>query len=206
MEADCERSWVVRACRGDQDAFAKLVEAYKKPVYNLAYRMLGSATEAEDAAQETFLKVYRRLDTFDLDRKFSSWILSIASHHCVDCLRRRRGSAVSMEEIQSWRWISDERPRPEELAVKGERRQAIRQMLDQLPPQYRLVIILRYWHEFSYEEIAQATDSTTSAVKSRLHRARRMMAARVGEEDRAGEPISARAPLKEAENVLSQSF
>ncbi len=176
MVAEQELIWVLQARKGDQGAFAKLVEAYQSPVYNLAYRMLGTPNEAEDAAQETFLRAYTHLDTYDASRKFSSWILSIASHHCVDRLRRRRGNTVSMEEIMSWRWVPDDLPRPEEQTVQHEDRAVIRRLLDQLPAPYRLVIVLRYWHDLSYEEIAGVTHTTESAVKSRLHRAREMMA------------------------------
>lgn len=185
MGADQESLWVAQARRGNQDAFARLVEAYQMPVYNLAYRMLGSAAEAEDAAQETFLRVYTRFDTYDPSRKFSSWILSIASHHCVDRLRRRRENTVSMEEIMAWRWVPDEHPRPEERVVAWEHRRDMRRILDVLPSQYRLVIVLRYWHDMSYEEIADVTESTTSAVKSRLHRARQVIASILAAEDGA---------------------
>ena len=85
-----EVKWVREARTGDAAAFSKLVEAYQTPVYNLAYRMLGNAAEAEDAAQETFIRAYTRLNTYDPDRKFSSWLLAIASHYCIDVLRRRR--------------------------------------------------------------------------------------------------------------------
>jgi len=168
---DQELVWVVKAQQGDQEAFARLVEAYQVPVYNLAYRMLGVAAEAEDATQETFLRVYTRLKTYDPSRKLSSWILSIASHYCVDRLRRRRGT-VSMEETESWRWMADEALAPEDKALQRERDRSIREVLAALPEPYRLVIILRYWYNLSYEEIAEITDSTESAVKSRLHRAR----------------------------------
>jgi RNA polymerase sigma-70 factor, ECF subfamily len=176
VQVDRERMWVMRARAGDDQAFAKLVEAYQGPVYNLAYRMRGSPTEAEDAAQETFLRVYTRLDSYDPTRKFSSWILSIASHHCVDVLRRRRGNMVSMEEIMSWRWVPDDRPKPEERAMSHDQSQLLHRLLAELPPQYRLAIVLRYWYDLSYEEMAEISQATVSAIKSRLHRARQMMA------------------------------
>ncbi|NLD42672.1 MAG: sigma-70 family RNA polymerase sigma factor [Chloroflexi bacterium] len=185
MDADQERLWVLRARSGDPEAFTKLVEAYQNPVYNLAYRMLGSPTEAQDAAQETFLRVYTRLDTYDPQRKFSSWILSVASHHCIDRLRRQRGNTVSMEEIMSWRWIPDEKPKPEERTLAAEQNAAIRRLLMELPEQYRLAIVLRYWHDQSYEEIAEMTGSSVSAVKSRLHRARQQMAVMLAEMQKA---------------------
>src|SRR6266516_33642 len=79
-----------RAVAGDERAFAELVTRYQTAVYNLAYRMLGDAGEAEDAAQEVFLRIYRRLATYDQDHRFSTWVLSIASHYCIDLLRRKR--------------------------------------------------------------------------------------------------------------------
>jgi len=201
--ADQESLWVAQARQGNQEAFAKLVEAYQVPVYNLAYRMLGSTAEAEDATQETFLRVYTRFDTYDPTRKLSSWILSIASHHCVDRLRRRRESTVSMEEIMAWRWVPDERPRPEERVVTREKSREMRRILDALPAQYRLVIVLRYWYDMSYEEIADVTESTVSAVKSRLHRARQVVASMLETED--GSDIRGDAAGESAERRLSPS-
>jgi len=201
--ADQESLWVAQARQGNQEAFAKLVEAYQVPVYNLAYRMLGSTAEAEDATQETFLRVYTRFDTYDPTRKLSSWILSIASHHCVDRLRRRRESTVSMEEIMAWRWVPDEKPRPEERVVTREKSREMRRILDALPAQYRLVIVLRYWYDMSYEEIADVTESTVSAVKSRLHRARQVVASMLETED--GSDIRGDAAGESAERRLSPS-
>ena len=203
MGADQESLWVAQARQGNQEAFAKLVEAYQVPVYNLAYRMLGSTAEAEDATQETFLRVYTRFDTYDPTRKLSSWILSIASHHCVDRLRRRRESTVSMEEIMAWRWVPDERPRPEERVVTREKSREMRRILDALPAQYRLVIVLRYWYDMSYDEIADVTESTVSAVKSRLHRARQVVASMLETED--GSDIRGDAAGESAERRLSPS-
>jgi RNA polymerase sigma-70 factor (ECF subfamily) len=169
-----EKAWIQRALSGDQEAFAYLVGAYQTAVYNLTYRMLGDAAEAEDAAQETFLRAYTRLNTYDSRRKFPSWLLAIASHHCIDRLRQRR-FALSLDELPPWRWLSSS-SRPEEVVVRSEERDEVHQLLDQLPPHYRAAVILRYWHDLSYQEIAEATETTESAVKSTLHRARRMLA------------------------------
>jgi len=95
---DQELLWLEQARRGDQTAFSRLVEAYQRPVYNLCYRMLGNAPEAEDAAQETFVRMYTKLHTYQPDRKLSSWVLSIASHYCIDRLRLRRGQWLSLDE------------------------------------------------------------------------------------------------------------
>ncbi len=171
-----ERAWIKQARAGDQEAFARLVDAYKVSIYNLAYRMLGNVSEAEEAAQETFLRAYRQLSTYQLDRRFSTWLLSIASHYCIDRLRRRRFNWVSLDELEPWQWPASHEPRPEETVLRQEKRDEVRQMLDLLPEQYRAAVILRYWYDLSYQEIAEVTDTTVSAVKSRLHRARRMLA------------------------------
>ena len=170
-----EKVWIQRALAGDQEAFACLVRAYQTAVYNLTYRMLGNAAEAEDAAQETFLKAYTRLKTYDSGRKFSSWLLAIASHHCIDRLRQRR-FALSLDELPPWRWLSSSNSRPEEVVIRSQERDEVHQLLDQLPPHYRAAVILHYWYDLSYQEIAEATETTESAVKSTLYRARRMLA------------------------------
>lgn len=183
-----ERLWVRQAQAGDQTAFAQLVAAYQGPVYNLAYRMLGNPVDAEDAAQETFLRAYDRLATYEPDRKFSSWILSIASHYCIDQLRRRRVPLDSLDDMPPGRELPSEMDAPEDVALAGEQERALQQALALLPPAYRLPVILRYWNELSYEEIAEATQSTVSAIKSRLHRARLMLAEHMQAGERMGTP------------------
>ncbi|MEN6478502.1 MAG: sigma-70 family RNA polymerase sigma factor [Anaerolineales bacterium] len=183
MGVDRELDWVEQARRGDEHAFAQLVAAYQLPVYNLAYRMLGTSAEAEDATHEAFIRVWSKLDTYDPSRKLSSWVLSVASHYCIDRLRRRRGGQVSMEEIAASRWLPADDPKPEDRTLTNERDARVRRLLQFLQPQYRLVIILRYWHDKSYGEIAEITGTTESAVKSRLHRAREAMAALLAAEE-----------------------
>ena len=171
-----EKHWIARARQGDDEAFTQLVARYQRPVFNLCYRMLGDLTEAEDAAQETFIRAYTRLASYDPKRKFSSWLLAIASHYCIDRLRRRRFSLVSWEDLPPWRWLPDPHPQPEEVALQHEAQRHVRALLDTLPPDYKAAVILRYWHELSYQEIAEVLDSTLPAIKSRLFRARQMMA------------------------------
>ena len=173
-EVDTE--WIISAQKGDADSFAKLVDAHQVYVYNLCYRMLGNPSEAEDAAQETFIRAYTRLASYDPDRKFSSWLLSIASHYCIDQLRRRRFSVISWDDLPPWRWLPDPNPQPEEMTLRHETQRHVRELLDTLAPDYRAAMVLRYWHELSYEEIAEALESTVPAIKSRLFRARQMMA------------------------------
>jgi len=179
---DNEPADLAAARRGDVAAFTRLVEAYQKPVYNLAYRMLGDSAEAEEAAQEAFLRAYTQLSTYQPGRKFSSWLLSIASHYCIDLLRRRRLTWLSIEDEEApEESLVTHELGPEETMLEQERETTVRKMLSTLPPDYRLPVVLRYWYDLSYEEIAEATHSTVSAVKSKLFRARAMLAERAGQ-------------------------
>jgi len=172
-----EAKWVAQAKAGDSVAFAKIVEVYQRPIFNLCYRMLEDVTEAEDAAQEVFIRAFLKLHSYDESRKFSSWLFSIASHYCIDKLRKRRMQWISWEELPPWRWLpSDDKPQPEEAMVEVETTQELHGLLNTLPPDYRAAVVLKYWHDMPYEEIAEALDTTVSAIKSRLFRARKMMA------------------------------
>ena len=169
--------WVDAALEGDQDAFAELVNTYQHAVYNLCYRMLGERTEAEDAAQETFLRAYMNLQRYDPARSFKTWMLSIASNHCIDRLRRRRLTWLSLDEpLPSSIMLSSDEPEPEEATIKDQRSQAIQALLNELSTEYRAAVILRYWYDYSYTEIADILDTTESAIKSRLFRARQTLA------------------------------
>ncbi|MDY6877654.1 MAG: sigma-70 family RNA polymerase sigma factor [Chloroflexota bacterium] len=172
-----EAEWIQLARQGDQVAFSRLVAAYQTPVYNLAYRMLGDAGEAEEAAQETFLRVYTHLRSYDPQRPFRSWLLSIASHYCIDRLRRRRITWLPLEdEIATPARMASDSPKPEATVVQREQEERIQQLLTMLSSTDRAAITLRYWYDCSYEEIAETLNLTVGAVKSRLHRARRSLA------------------------------
>ncbi len=170
-----ENSWARAAQKGDEVAFLHIVESYQRPVYNLCYRMLGDSTEAEDAAQETFLRVYTKFNGYNPKRKFSSWILSIAAHYCIDRLRRRRFQVVSWDDLPSWQGIAASEPEPEQVTLTHEARNDLHRLLANLPPDYRATTVLRYWYEMSYNEIAESLNTTVSTIKSRLFRARKMM-------------------------------
>jgi RNA polymerase sigma-70 factor, ECF subfamily len=178
-----ETEWIRLAMQGDQDAFGRLVTVYQTPVYNLTYRMLGNSTEAEDAAQEAFLRAYTHLRRYDPNRSFKTWLLSIASHYCIDRLRRRRINWMPLEdEIAEADGLAPNSPNPVAVTIQHEREQDIQQKLECLAPMDRAAITLRYWYDCSYEEIADTLGLTVSAVKSRLHRSRRTMAAMLSAE------------------------
>jgi RNA polymerase sigma-70 factor (ECF subfamily) len=161
--------------KGNHEAFTVLVETYQRPVYNLCYRMLGDANEAEDAAQETFLRVYKNIKHFDHKRPFSTWLLSIAAHHCIDELRKRRMVLISMDEYP---YIDppDRSPGPESMFYLMQNQKRVQTLLNSLNPQDKAAVVMFYWYDFSYEEIATSLSLTVSAVKSRLHRARFVLA------------------------------
>jgi len=161
---------------GKQEAFAVLVERYKDAVQNLAYRMLSNVTEAEDVTQEVFVRAYTQLATYKPAHKFSTWLLSIASHLAIDQLRRRRFLALPLEDVPFLEWITDLGAGPEQSALAGEQQDEIQAYLQRLHSKYRSVIVLRYWYDFSYEEIAAMLKLTPALVKARLHRARELLA------------------------------
>lgn len=169
--------WVNAAIDGDQDAFAEIVYTFQDAVYNLCYRMLGNAAEAEDAAQEAFLKAYMNLTRYDQGRSFKTWVLSIASNHCIDRIRKRKMVLMSIDEpTTATLSLSSDEPQPEQMAMMNERSQQVQDLIDQLPEDYRLAVVLRYWYDYSYAEIADQMDTSESAIKSRLFRARKMLA------------------------------
>ncbi|HNP73010.1 MAG TPA: sigma-70 family RNA polymerase sigma factor [Kouleothrix sp.] len=176
-----EIGWVDQALRGDRAAFGQLMHRYAGAVYNLAYRMLGNAEDAEDASQEIFLRAYTRLASFDRTRKFSTWLLSIGSNYCIDRLRRRRFAWLTLDDAAYA--LPSAEPGPERSALSHERRERVQQALQRLPENYRLVTVLRYWHDLSYEEIERVTGLPESTIKTRLHRARHMLAAALGPEE-----------------------
>jgi len=177
VSEDSDALWVQRTLAGDPQAFGELVRRYERDVFNLAYRMLNERGEAEDAAQEAFMRAYVNLDRYDPERPFKTWLLSITSNHCIDRLRRRRLIWLSLEEpLPPHPALTSDTPGPEEALLTSERNLLVQEMLADLNPEYRLAVILRYWYDLSYAEIAEMLGTTESAIKSRLFRARQTLA------------------------------
>jgi RNA polymerase sigma-70 factor (ECF subfamily) len=171
--------WVFQAQQGSDEAFTNLVEAYQKHVYNLCFRMLGEPESAEDAAQETFLRAYQHLHRYDRKRPFATWLLSIAAHYCIDCLRRRKFSITSIDQDEDENGLELPDlvvPNPESEVMHNQQKEQMQGLLKRLDSVDRAAIILRYWNDCSEAEIAETLNLTVSAVKSRLHRARRELA------------------------------
>ncbi len=173
-----EQAWLEEARQGNKESFGKLIGVYQGPVFNLAYRMLGNSDEAEQAAQEAFIRAWTRLDSYDPHHKFSTWLLSITSNYCIDLLRKRRKQLLSLDgPLPSHPALMSEKGSgPEAQVAIGEQQELVQNLLDSLPDEYRQTVVLRYWYDMSYDEIAEVMETTVSAIKSRLFRARRQLA------------------------------
>ena len=170
---------IERARRGDHAAYGQLVDRYKDAVHRVAFRILRNVGDAEDAAQDAFVRAYVALDSFNPQYRFYTWIAAITQHVCFRSLRGRdwRIATVDPGMVRAQRAFVEDGP--EIGLLLRERDEAIRGLVDGLPSKYRQVLILRHWHELSYEEIARATELSLSAVKTRLHRARQMLASAI---------------------------
>lgn len=179
-----EREWLLRAQQGDGTAFAELVRCHQTAVFNVAYRLLGRRQDAEDAAQEAFMRAYRALDRFDVERPFAPWIKRITTNLCYNWLEKQRiRPAVSAadlrregEEAVDFDEIAQAPTTPEQTLVAAEQSAQVRAALLQLPPRYRVVVELRHFQALSYAEIAEIVQRPLSAVKSDLFRGRKKLA------------------------------
>ena len=183
MTREQEAAVIRRVQNGDLNAFEDLVAAYEKNVYNLALRMVGNPQDAEDMAQEAFLKAYRSLPQFRGDSKFSVWLYRIVSNVCLDWLRaqKRRPVASLTEEDEegeeSQMDLPDESALPEELLERRLTREAVQRGLQSLSEDQRQILLLREIQGLSYEEIGLTLDLEPGTVKSRIFRARKRLCA-----------------------------
>ncbi len=171
MSALSDRDLIQRARRGEAEAFGELVTRYQTGVFNVCYRILYERAEAEDMAQESFIRAHERLDTFDDQRPFGPWIRRVAANVCLNQLASQRLTAELDEERDA-----DASQRPEAVQEDRERSEQIRRVLASLPAHYRVVIELRHYQELSYAEIAAELNIPLSDVKSHLFRARKLLA------------------------------
>jgi len=170
MTAPTDRDLILRARRGETEAFGELVTRYQTNVFNVCYRILRERAEAEDLAQETFMRAYDRLHTFDLEREFGPWVRRIAANLCLNHLESQKVTAPLDEERDA-----DSSLRPEKQVEVKERSEQVRSALASLPAHYRVVVELRHYQELSYDEIASELNLPLSDVKSHLFRARKIL-------------------------------
>ncbi|WP_158819514.1 sigma-70 family RNA polymerase sigma factor [Granulicella sp. S156] len=177
-----EAQMIASILAGNSQAFHELIRPYERSVYVMALSLLKNEADAEDAAQEAFLKAYRNLAGFRAEAKFSTWLISIVLNEARSRLRRK--SAVKMESLDepldeqghvSPALLRDWREIPSEAVERGEVRVMLQQAISDLPPIYREIFLLRDVEELSIDESATALGISVSAVKVRLHRARMML-------------------------------
>jgi RNA polymerase sigma-70 factor (ECF subfamily) len=173
--ADIEDRLAVRCRAGDHSAFDEIVERYQLRLFRFAFRLVRDHAEAEDAVQETFVRVYNALPAYRPDGYFSSWIYRIALNECRRRLRYRR-ITVPLEYASQ----TGPGPDPQQAVLTIERHREIRDALDALPDHYRLVLLCFYFEEMSVEQISRTLGVSVSAVKVRLHRGRARLATRLG--------------------------
>jgi RNA polymerase sigma-70 factor (ECF subfamily) len=159
------------AARGDQEAFGELVRRHQSGVFNVAYRLLGERREAEDAAQEAFLRAFRSIRSLDPSRSAGPWLKKITVNVCLNRLERREPLPLEEEDD-----LPEPEPGPEPRALERERGRDIRRAILGLPPRYRAAIELRHFQELSYAEMAETLGCRLSDIKSDLFRARKLLA------------------------------
>jgi len=171
---------IEKTLNGDRIAFGELIEKYQKQIYSLAYRLTNNADDAQDLAQEIFIKVYQVLSKYDQERPFFPWLYRVATNVCYTELRRKPNGEVSLEkviEVGSLIPISPEQP--EEEYVQKETQMLVQQALAELPENYRVPMVLRYLEELSYQEIADAMELPLTTIETRLYRGRILLQKRL---------------------------
>ncbi len=173
-----DKELMVRASRGDMDAFEELVRRHQQAALDTAFHFLGDPRKAEDIAQEAFLRVLERAESYRPTAAFRTYLFTIIWHLCVDA--HRRETPVSLDSL---------RPRaggvedPAEATFRRERALRVRRGLDELPPRQRMALVLKYFQEMSYREISEVMDCSVSAVDSLLSRARNALREQLGEHE-----------------------
>ena len=173
---------VLRAKEGDQKAYAELMQRYKDSIYFMALKMVNNKDDAMDLTVETFGKAFENLVKYKPDFAFSTWLFRIATNNCIDFIRKKRLNVVSLSSLTDQDGeerqfeVRSENLNPEETSIRKQENEKLKNIVDQLPSRYRTLIILRYFEEQSYEEIAQQLDLPLGTVKAQLFRARDLLA------------------------------
>ncbi|MFZ5945407.1 MAG: RNA polymerase sigma factor [Bacillota bacterium] len=188
-----EEDLIARSQNGDLNAFEELVAKYERKVYAIAYRFMGNPEDASDLSQEAFLKAFQSIKGFRQEASFSTWICRIVSNVCRDELRKlKRTSKTSLDE-EIWleegtvaKQLKDESPTPEQIFESNELKEYLQGLINNLTPEYRMVVVLRDIKGYSYEEIAEILDCSLGTVKSRLNRARKALKDKINLDQRKG--------------------
>jgi len=172
MTEDADKLLVARTLAGDDDAFAELLTRYRKPVLNFIYRLVGDAAEAEDVAQDVFVRAYRHLADYDPRRQFSTWLFALARNAAIDRLRyRQRHPTEPLSDIVAASLARG----PSTEAESRDLGRQIAAAIAQLPEDQRTAIVLAEYHGLSHAEIAEVMDCSEKSVESRLYRAKQTL-------------------------------
>ncbi len=172
--------FVKSALNGDEKAFARLLTRYKDTIYFMLLKMVNNRSDAEDLTLEAFGKAFKSLHQYSPTYAFSTWLFKIASNNCIDFLRKKKGVHVSIEngdqnENGEQLKLKAKEPNPEERLIRKQKAILLRKVVRKLKPRYQILVELRYFREFSYEEIAKELDLPLGTVKAQLFRAREML-------------------------------
>lgn len=172
-----ERELIARLQKRDEAAFEELIRQYEKKVYTLCFRMCGNSEDAEEAAQDAFLALWRGIDRFRQESSLSTWIYRLATNACIDTLRRRKKQigSVSLDDEELFVDAVDTSPQPQETVEHRETQKLLQEGLSALPEEYRKVLILREIEGLSYTEIAESASIELGTVKSRISRGRSLL-------------------------------
>ena len=172
---------VEAALRGEEKAFAKLLSKYKDAIYYMLLKMVNNKSDAEDLTIEAFGKAFKNLHQYSPNYAFSTWLFKIASNNCIDFLRKKKGVHVSIESSQDGNdndspiKLKSVDPDPEQKLIRIQKAILLRRIVHRLKPRYRTLVELRYFREYSYEEIATELNLPLGTVKAQLFRAREML-------------------------------
>ena len=172
-----ERELIARLQKRDEAAFEELIRQYEKKVYTLCFRMCSNSEDAEEAAQDAFLALWRGIDRFRQESSLSTWIYRLATNACIDTLRRRKkqSGSVSLDDEELFVDAVDTSPQPQETVEYREAQKLLQEGLSALPEEYRKVLILREIEGLSYTEIAECASLELGTVKSRISRGRSLL-------------------------------
>jgi len=167
------------ARRGDVSAFEEVMIFHEKLVYNIAYRMLNNPDDASDITQESFIRLFKHIKSFESTNHIKSWLCRVTHNLCIDEIRRRKGKLtrsldedIEFEDSSASLQIADDEPTPEETVMLQEDLDHLQRAIAKLPEEYRTMIVLRDLGGLSYQEVAEITELEMGTVKSRLSRAR----------------------------------
>ena len=166
----------------DQQAFAQLMERYRKPVYHMILKMVRNVDDAEDLTIEAFAKAFKNLHRFKKDYTFSTWLFRIATNNSIDFIRKKRLQTMSLDSSYKDDAgepvsidVEDKNLNPQEEAIKSQKIELIQMFVTKLTAKYQRLVRLRYFQELSYDEIARELEAPLGTVKAQLHRARELL-------------------------------